>query len=173
MHRLLVSPHHADQAARLGIAVDSDGVSILALSEADATADASLLAESGCPAFVDPPVPTQDAHGADEAHLAMDPAAARLFLERHVRDRGARGPHTHTGLMDAMASLWPNAYAALLHHPGLDALDFPDTYRVAPLDDPTASKAFDLVQQGGCCGVFEDTIEVDGRAFRVGCNHGH
>ena len=56
-----------------------------------------------------------------------------------------------------------------------DQVDDPciDNYRFAFKDDEAMMKIYDEQAEGGCCGIADYNVIVDGREATVGCNYGH
>jgi len=53
-------------------------------------------------------------------------------------------------------------------------LEYADTYRFSPLDDPQGMEEFEFISNHGCCGSFEHEVDDStGRKWMVGCNYGH
>ena len=48
-----------------------------------------------------------------------------------------------------------------------------DNYRFAYLDNPKAVENYEWLKRNGCCGSFDDRIEVGGKDAYIGCNYGH
>jgi len=48
-----------------------------------------------------------------------------------------------------------------------------DNERFAYFDDPAAMQAYADQLKQGCCGFFDENIEVNGRPAKIGCNFGH
>lgn len=48
-----------------------------------------------------------------------------------------------------------------------------DNERFAFLDDLPAMDLYETQQLNGCCGFFDEEIEINGRKAMIGCNYGH
>lgn len=48
-----------------------------------------------------------------------------------------------------------------------------DNERFAFMDDLPALDLYETKRRNGCCGFFDEEIEVDGRRAVIGCNYGH
>lgn len=48
-----------------------------------------------------------------------------------------------------------------------------DNDRFAYYDDDAALAKYEEAYEGGCCGVFDADVEINGRLAMIGCNFGH
>jgi hypothetical protein len=48
-----------------------------------------------------------------------------------------------------------------------------DNERFAFMDDKSAMDLYETFRSNGCCGFFDEEIEVNGRRAMIGCNYGH
>lgn len=55
----------------------------------------------------------------------------------------------------------------------LEGEEYFDSERFAFDDDAAAVGEYEAIRDGSCCGFFDETIIVDGRPARIGCNFGH
>lgn len=51
--------------------------------------------------------------------------------------------------------------------------EYNDNYRFAPIDDAEAVKEYHRQAEKGCCGSYDEQMEIDGRLFLFGFNWGH
>jgi hypothetical protein len=174
MYHILVAPNGTASAKALGIPLDTGGRSLYPLPQSDALAACTALQDAGFAAVLASPPEGWAMEDWTET-LVATPEVARLFLDWQVAHPTNGGRHAVAGLMAAMRALWPEAWTALESVLDADpsAYDFADTFRVAPQDDTVAVEAYRLVERSGCCGSLDTTVEVGGRVFLAGFNHGH
>lgn len=55
----------------------------------------------------------------------------------------------------------------------LNGEEFFSDHRFAFVDDNAQMAKYQEIQEGGCCGSFDQEIIVDGRLATIGCNFGH
>ena len=51
--------------------------------------------------------------------------------------------------------------------------DYIDNHRSCFVSDPAAYAEYMAAYERGCCGSFDMSVMIDGREFKMGCNHGH
>lgn len=54
-----------------------------------------------------------------------------------------------------------------------DGYECMDNFRVARVGNWQEEMAYEVQKNSGCCGVYDDEIEIDDVKYRVGFNHGH
>lgn len=51
--------------------------------------------------------------------------------------------------------------------------EFMDNFRVAKKDSPEDVKQYKALRKKGCCGFFDEELEIEGETYLVGFNFGH
>ena len=68
----------------------------------------------------------------------------------------------------------PEVYSRLMDEIDEQRLEYADNFRFALADDNVAVQLYELRQETGCCGRYDDTVLDDqGRLWMFGCNYGH
>ena len=57
-----------------------------------------------------------------------------------------------------------------MYNQGYDCMD---NERFAFLDEPKQVELYEKWQSQGCCGFHDETILVNGKLAKIGCNYGH
>lgn len=52
-------------------------------------------------------------------------------------------------------------------------LDYADNYRFAIKNSSESLAGYDKAQRSGCCGFFDQEVEINGMIYLYGCNFGH
>ncbi len=66
-------------------------------------------------------------------------------------------------------AVW-TALSDLVEEHDLECADNFRAYRVA---DNYSKDEYEQAEREGCCGSFEDTVNIDSEEWVVGCNYGH
>lgn len=48
-----------------------------------------------------------------------------------------------------------------------------DNFRAALVGDAEAEAEYDQIKESGCCGRYDQIVEVNGKSWHIGFNYGH